>query len=300
MLHVQHFVHFLPNIRAIKPVFPWYNTLMTVNKNIRRTPTRHYVAPHRHVSDRPQIDVQAQVQKQHFWGSVVLILALATTLIFALYLTIQVLVVRQVICVLGDTGLPCSRSLADTAQKLVGKPLLFYNFAHKLEAARADRLDFDYVTYEKFLPGTLVVRYYFPAPAYQVAIQDGDWLSFSDTGRYTILPGAGDTLQIHSQYHSLNTRLAQFQTDPVVHQKIIELLTRTQGQRENWQRIDLQALNGLRIETNRAAYLLDLFNLDQDLQEMVYLESYRQHEPKQEIDLRLDLPAVRDLEPATQ
>ncbi len=268
---------------------------MTVKKNIHTPAARHYVTPHRHVSKRPQIDIQAQVQKRHFWGNTVLIIALATTLIFALYLVIQVLVVRQVICVLGDTNLPCSHSLNVATSKLTGKPMLFYNFAAKLEATRDDRLDFDYVTYEKFLPGTLVVRYYFPDPAYQIAIQDGAWLSFSTAGRYTILPGADNSLQIHSQYHSLNTQLAHFQTDQVVHQKILELLTRTQGQRDNWQRVDLQALNQLRIETDRAAYLLDLFNLDQDLQEMNYLESYRQHETKQEIDLRLDLPAVRDL-----
>jgi len=223
-------------------------------------------------------------------------LVLLVAFLIALYVLIQhFFVVRRVSCILNLSSTPCSASLAATAQKLLGRPMLFADFQSLLESTRSAHTDFDYVTYYKLLPDRVVVDYHFPEPIYQIAIADGPWLGFALDQRYTIATGAADLLQIRSYYLPLNQQLAQFTSDDLLHQKFLELEFYSQGQRDQWQAVSLHSLNLLQIETPHAVYDVDPFDLDRNLQKLFYVEKNRRSEQKQEIDLRLHVPVVRDL-----
>ncbi|MBQ6436108.1 hypothetical protein IJJ27_00925 [bacterium] len=221
------------------------------------------------------------------WGA--LILAIIILVRFGLD---HYFIVTQVYCRLGRGSTPCPASLQRDVQTLIGKPMLFYNYTAALEKFRTPALPFSGVNYQKLLPGVLFAQFDFGQPLYQLQAS-GQNFSFDDHGVYTILPSEQELPTFIVDNQSLLLSLNDYQLDQIIHQKLWQLLYLSRGQLLPPSTITIKEDNLLQVETKHAVYLLDLFNLDEDWQQLEYLESYRQNSEKQEIDLRLSLPVVR-------
>ena len=203
--------------------------------------------------------------------------------------------VRQVHC-LVNSRYQCSEPLERLAQKTLGQPMLFANWATPMESSRSSELNFDDIRYYKLVPDQAVIDFQFPAPIYQVAIDDGAWRGYTRDGRLTIVPGGEEILQVRSQGYDFNVLLSQNLTDPIIHQKLLELDYFTAGQRATWQKVTLVNMSELQIDTPKAHYLIDLFDLDRGLQRLAQIEARELWSQKVEIDLRFNDPVVRQLQ----
>ncbi len=253
-----------------------------------KRPASNYHSPRTKV--RPSSRSDRKLIRPLFW-----LLALLIFFVVIYFLTRRFFVVRRVGCIINRTNTPCSASLWEAAHKLQGQPLLFADFATILESAHTEGTDFDYVTYYKILPDSVIADYHFPSPVYSLSIGDGSPLGFSLDGRYTIATGEADLIHIRSHYAPLNERLAQFGVDELLHQKFLELDFYSRGHRDNWQWVTLYSRGHMQIATPNAVYDVDPFQLDENLQKLYYVEKNRHSDKYQEIDLRLNVPVVRDL-----
>lgn len=267
---------------------------MSTKKSTARRPQfrQHSSVSKRPVTPRPKRQSQSFGLKFSRAAGWLTLLALFLVSLFVFLQ--QSFVVRRVGCIINRSPTPCSASLWAAANKLLGKPMLFADYQTVLESTRSAFTDFDWVTYYKLIPDTVIVDYHFPEPAYQIAIENGPWLGYSTDARFTVATSSGQIIQVHSFYPSLNDQLASFQVDELIHQKLLELAYFSLDNRENWQNVSLLSLNLLRIETPEAVYDIDLFDLDRCLQKMWYVQKNRHPEKRQEIDLRLNVPVVRD------
>ncbi|MBQ6449320.1 hypothetical protein IJJ08_00230 [bacterium] len=200
--------------------------------------------------------------------------------------------VRQVQC-LVNSRYRCSEPLERLAQKTLGQPMLFADLATPLESSRSGELDFDSIRYYKLVPDRAIIDFQFPLPIYQVAIAEGDWRGYTRDGRLTIVPGGEEILQVRSLDYDFNVLLSQNLTDPIIHQKLLELDYFTAGQRSTWQQVTLVSMSELQIDTPKAHYLIDLFDLDRGLQRLEQIEARDLWPQKVEIDLRFNDPVVR-------
>jgi len=209
-----------------------------------------------------------------------------------------VFVIRQVRCIINSRAQACSQSLQDISQTLIGKPMLFYNVVQDLSTIKSPSVDFDSIQYYKMIPDRIVIDWQFPRARYQVAIAEGDWRSYATDGRYTLAQASasGQLLQVRSYYVPFNQLLGTYQTDPIIHQKLLELDYYSEGKRDQWQAVSLISLTELRIDTGLTVYVVDLFDLDRELQKMWYLERNYRHTKRVQIDLRFHSPMLRPLE----
>jgi hypothetical protein len=206
----------------------------------------------------------------------------------------HVLVVEQVYCIISTSSTPCPQSLQDDVQELVGKPLFFYNFEQKLSNLRAANLPFTKVEYYKILPHSLLVDFAFTDPLYQLTSDGATFWSFDEQGQYTITPAAQNVLRVWAAEESVSRGLSVYQVEDLLHQKLRDLAYLSQDSRANWTLLELIALNQLEITTDKATYVLDLFSLDEDLQQLDYLEAnWRPEIASPRVDLRLRLPVVQ-------
>ena len=85
-----------------------------------------------------------------------------------------------------------------------------------------------------------------------------------------------------------------FELDSVAHQQFRRLAAWSAAAPDIVLRaVDFIDYNRLEITTDRATYILDLFSLDEDWQQLVYLENYYHPEDTPGIiDLRLKRPTV--------
>ena len=257
-------------------------------------PTRSRLTATRRQSPRRPLARSRHLSRPHFTPSspflpVLIILAIVIILFF--YLFRRVFIVKSLTCQINPDQHPCPQSLLTNTYQLLGRPLFFYNFHQQLATLRTDSLPFTSVNYIKSLPHHLDVTFNFQDPVYRITLDDQQFFSFAADGSYTIIP-TDSIPTIISHYPATHDQLTTYQLDPLLHQKLLELVT--YGQPSSWQNVALFDFGRLEITTNQATYILDLFNLDSQLQILDYLETYHpNHAETDVIDLRLDTPAIR-------
>jgi len=172
--------------------------------------------------------------------------------------------------------------------------MLFYNYYHRLNSLFQPSLNFQSFSYVKLLPHTLKINFIFSPPVYQLVTPNNLIMGFDQFGEYSFIPPDDNVLIIKSHHQATNQALTQYQLDPVLHQKFMQLDYFTTDQRQNWQTVNFIALNHLEIVTSKATYILDLFNLDENLQKMTFLEdNWQSLDHGQIVDLRFRLPVIK-------
>ncbi len=230
--------------------------------------------------------------RQALWWFLLTIL-----LIIGLHIFInRYFLVRKVSCTINHS-LPCTQSLIIATDEFIGKPMLFYNYHHRLNSLFQPSLNFQSFNYVKLLPYTLKINFIFQPPTYQLVTPNNLIMGFDQFGEFSFLPPEDNVLIIKSYHQVTNQALTQYQLDPVLHQKFMQLDYFTADQRQNWQMVNFIALNHLEIITTKATYILDLFNLDENLQKMTFLEdNWQSLDHGQIVDLRFRLPVIKENE----
>lgn len=228
-------------------------------------------------------------QKTFTWF--ILLLGFFALLIF---LAGRFFVITKVYCTLNETPTACSQSLFDATQELVGQPFLFNNIGAKMNRLKSTDLNFRSVAYRKVLPGTLFVNFNFSPAAYKLILPNHSSFVFDQDGNFTLAPNTADVLAIQVLYQPTVNALNQHQLDLVLSQKFAFLEYFSREKREHWQQLVFRDLNSLEITTQDNTYLVDLFDLDDNLQKLFYLQKQWQPTTKgQTVDLRFKLPIVR-------
>lgn len=217
-------------------------------------------------------------------------------LLLVIYLLLQkTLVVRQVYCTINNSSTPCSQSLQNATQNLIGQPLLFQNYEKNFANLADQHLYISNLSYHKIFPGTLFINFNFPETLYQLVLPDGQTMNFAANGQFTLTPATADTLQINVVYPDALAELTDYQLDLVLQQKLEFLEYFSRSWRSNWQKVTFVDLNTLQIVINNRTYTLDLFTLDDNLQKLEFLQqaNWQPDEDIQEIDLRFRLPILK-------
>lgn len=215
---------------------------------------------------------------------------------FALFIFLagRFFVITKVYCTLNETSTACSQSLYDATQELVGQPFLFNNISSKMTKLKSPQLNFQTVSYRKVLPGTLFVNFNFSPAAYKLILPNNNSFTFDQEGNFTLAPNTTDVLNIQVLYQPTINALNGQQLDLVLAQKFAFLEYFSREKRANWQELVFRDLNNLEITIDDNVFIVDLFDLDDNLQKLFYLQKQWQPETKgQTIDLRFKLPIVR-------
>lgn len=229
-------------------------------------------------------------QKSFLWFFLSLTL-FATLLFFAG----KYFVITKVYCTLNGTNTACTQSLYDATQKLLGQPFLFNNINEKMQTLHSPQLNFQRVSYYKVLPGTLFVNFDFTPALYQFVLPDGQHFTFDAQGDFTIAPVDNDLLTVQVLYAPAIQALSQQRLDLVLAQKFIFLEYFSREKRADWDQLVFRDLNTLEITAKGNTFILDLFDLDNNLQKLFYLQkNWRPEKTGLTIDLRFKLPVVTD------
>ncbi len=215
---------------------------------------------------------------------------------FALFIFLagRFFVITKVYCTLNETSTACSQSLYDATQQLVGQPFLFNNIGAKMNQLKSSNLNFQTVAYRKVLPGTLFVNFNFSPAAYKLILLNGNSFTFDQEGNFTLAPSTTDVLNIQVLYQPAIDVLNEQRLDAVLAQKFAFLEYFSREKRASWQQLVFRDLNSLEITVDDNTFIVDLFDLDDNLQKLFYLQKQWQPETKgQTIDLRFKLPIVR-------
>ncbi len=203
--------------------------------------------------------------------------------------------IDRVFCLVNKSSTPCPIVLAQESQKLIGQPMLFNNINKQFLFLRQPTLNFVSLDYQKVLPGTIFLNFNFNQALYQLITPDGQVFSFAHDGQPTLTLPTDQVLQIQVQYPPTIEDLNQWRADLVLQQKFLFLEYFSRGKRESWDKVVFQDLNTLLISSGQQTYFLDLFDLDDNLQKLDYLqENYLAPPKKQVIDLRFNLPIVME------
>lgn len=210
------------------------------------------------------------------------------------FLTKKVFLVTQVYCTVNQSTTPCSQSMVDTLQTMIGQPLFFNNFDQQLQALWSLQTPFSRATYAKVLPGTLYLNFDFNPAAYQLAV-NGQIFTFDQAGQFTLSPtSSASALLITVDYPPLQASVNHWQLETAVAGKLNELAYYSQGARTDWQSVTLVNLNQLTIVTSQATYLLDLMDIDEDLQKMTYIQkNWLTELAHPTVDVRFQLPVIK-------
>jgi hypothetical protein len=213
------------------------------------------------------------------------------------YLVARLLVVDRISCTVNQVA-ACPVVVTESVKNFVGRSLFLTNFRQELWAFRRQDFSFTDVSYQKQLSGQLNVDFAFAPPLYLLVAPGDKQFAFDEFGHYTLTADKYHLPQIMVEAPEILLALTQYQLDPVVHQKIYDLLYLSREQWSEWSAITLVSLRQLEIVTAQARYLLDPFSLDENLQKLVYLETsdfWVDHDSKLVIDLRLNVPVVKSV-----
>ncbi|MDO5561487.1 MAG: hypothetical protein Q4G02_01805 [bacterium] len=230
------------------------------------------------------------------WSQTLFWLVAVAILLAAIYFFSQkVFVVQRVYCTINNSSTPCSQSLQEAAQKMIGQPLLFQDYANNFRSLAEQHLYIKDLSYHKVLPGTLFLNFNFPSALYQLILPDGQTMNFATNGQFTLTPATEQTLKIKVNYEPALVELTNYQLDLVLQQKLEFLEYFSRDLRDNWEEVNFIDLNTLQIVIDGRTYVLDLFSLDDNLQKLAYLKqaNWVPDDDITNIDLRFRLPIVK-------
>lgn len=236
-----------------------------------------------------------QTNPHEWWQTLFWLVAISILLATIYFFSQKVFVVQQVYCTINDSNTPCSQSLQEATQKMIGQPLLFQNYTQTFHDLSHQHLHITNLSYHKVLPGTLFLNFNFPPTLYQLVLPDGQAMNFAANGQFTLTPANEQTLKIKVNYEPALVELTNYQLDLVLQQKLEFLEYFSRDLRDNWQEVTFVDLNTLQIVIDGRIYILDLFSLDDNLQKLTYLRqaNWTPSDEITNIDLRFRLPIVK-------
>lgn len=258
-------------------------------------------APHSHVSFRPiarpasrHLKPQSAFAQFTWQKTLTWLILLFGFFACLLFLAGRFFVITKVYCTLNETSTACTQSLYEATQQLVGQPFLFNNLGAKMNQLKSPQLNFQSVSYRKVLPGILFVNFNFSPAVYKLTLPNGNSFTFDQEGNFTLAPNTAEVLEIQILYQPTINALSQQQLDLVLAQKFAFLEYFSREKRSLWQQLVFRDLNNLEIVVQDNTFILDLFDLDDNLQKLFYLQKQWQPTTKgKTIDLRFKLPIVR-------
>lgn len=204
-------------------------------------------------------------------------------------------VVKKVTCLIYPGQWACPTALNEQCQQLLGKRLLFYNFANIISSWKNQQLPFISSNYQKIFPHHLLVTFTFHPPAY-VLLAHGQSYGFDAWGDYTPIPTSDNPLMIEINNEQVASGLIHRYLDPVLADKFYALTYLLAKQQTSVTKAVLTNLQNITLQTSKGNYLLDLFALDENLQKLAFLEhsDYNFNQKETLIDLRLNLPVIKN------
>lgn len=204
-------------------------------------------------------------------------------------------VVKKVTCLIYPGQWACPTALNEQCQQLLGKRLLFYNFANIISSWQNQQLPFISSNYQKIFPHHLLVTFTFHPPAY-VLLAHGQSYGFDAWGDYTPIPANNNSLLIEINNEQVASGLIHRYLDPVLADKFYALTYLLAKQQTSVTKAVLTNLQSITLQTSKGNYLLDLFALDENLQKLAFLEhsDYNFNQKETLIDLRLNLPVIKN------
>jgi hypothetical protein len=212
------------------------------------------------------------------------------------FLLTKGLMVKEVECSINQGVSECPAGIKQNLEYLFDKPMFFYNFKEELEGWRTDEFNFAVVSYAKELPGTVKINFTFLEPTFKLTGKNQESYFFDVFGRHTMIFGAREILEVEVRNEQLWEKIASFQLETLLEQKLYNLLYLSEGRRENWLRVIIYDIEYVEIQTRKATYLVDFLAVDENLQKLDFIErsDFKSEAEDPVVDLRLNWPVVKN------